>query len=437
MFTRRFALLFAPALLLAVSSAVGAEAKKRGSMMTLDQMAESYVRLCLAAGVHDRDFVDAYHGPSEWQQQAKDEKLPLPEIQERARALSQALAGAAGGGLDDLTRRRRDALDRHVAAMEARLEFLQGRRLAFDEESRRLFDAVAPTYPEDHFKRLLAQVGEALPPGPGSAADRFEAFRRAFIIPRDRVDAVFRAAVAAARARTLKHLPLPEGESFQIEYVTDKPWSGYNWYQGGYRSLIQVNTSLPIYIDRALDLACHEGYPGHHAYNVLMEQKLLRERGWVEYSVYALFSPQSLIAEGTANYGIDVVFSEEERMAFERDVLFPVAGLDPSRVGEYQRVTRLAKQLAFAGNEAARRYLQGEIDAAAAAGWLNRYALMEPARAEQRVRFIDKYRSYVINYNWGEELVRRHAEARVERGEDRWQVFRELISTPVLPSRLH
>ena len=114
-----------------------------------------------------------------------------------------------------------------------------------------------------------------------------------------------------------------------------KSWSGYNWYQGNYRSLIQVNTDLPIYIDRAIDLACHEGYPGHHVYNALLEKHLVRDRGWVEFSVYPLFSPQSLIAEGTANYGIEVAFPGDERLAFERDVLFPLAGLDPSRRDEY------------------------------------------------------------------------------------------------------
>ena len=99
--------------------------------------------------------------------------------------------------------------------------------------------------------------------------------------------------------------------------MTDKPWSGYNWYQGGGRSVIQVNTDLPITIDRAIDLAAHEGYPGHHVYNALLEKHLVDGRGWVEFSVYPLFSPQSLIAEGSANYGIDVAFPGEERLAFE------------------------------------------------------------------------------------------------------------------------
>src|SRR5688500_14834724 len=65
-----------------------------------------------------------------------------------------------------------------------------------------------------------------------------------------------------------------------------------------------LNVDLPVYIDRAVDLACHEGYPGHHVYNALLEQHLVRGRGWHEFSVYPLFSPHSLIAEGTANYGI-------------------------------------------------------------------------------------------------------------------------------------
>ena len=125
-----------------------------------------------------------------------------------------------------------------------------------------------------------------------------------------------------------------------MEYVTGKSWSGYNWYQGGATSLIQVNTDLPIYIDRAIDLAAHEGYPGHHVYNALLEENLVRGRGWIEFTVYALFSPQSLIAEGTANFGIDVAFPGPERVAFERDHLFPLAGLDPARADEYYAIAR-------------------------------------------------------------------------------------------------
>jgi len=226
--------------------------------------------------------------------------------------------------------------------------------------------------------------------------------------------------------------------------VTDKPWSGYNWYQGGYRSVIQVNVSLPIWIDRALDLACHEGYPGHHLYNALLERDLVRGRGWPEFQIYPLFSPQSLIAEGTANYGIELAFTAAERLAFERDVLFPLAGLDPALAAPYARVRELLEQLSYAGNEAARRYLDGDIDAAAAVAWLERYTLSSRERAQQQVRFIDTYRSYIINYNLGQDLVRAYIEARAAaaRGdpttlaERKWNAFIELISSPRLPSGL-
>jgi hypothetical protein len=279
----------------------------------------------------------------------------------------------------------------------------------------------------------------ALVPGEGSVAARVEAFRSQFYVAKERLDAVFQAAIAEARERTGRRLALPASESFRIEYVTDQPWSGYNWYQGNFQSLIQVNTDLPVGIDRALDLACHEGYPGHHVYNALLEQHLTRERGWLEFAVYPLFSPMSLIAEGSANYGIEVAFPGEEKLAFEREVLYPLAGLDPARAADYARVVALTKRLSYAGNEAARRYLDGEISGEAAAAWLVDYALMSPERAAQRVRFFDRYRSYVINYNLGEDLVAAWVERQGGTAADperRWQLFQKLLATPRLPADL-
>ena len=260
------------------------------------------------------------------------------------------------------------------------------------------------------------------------------------MIPRDKVDAVFKAAIQGCRERTLRaRAAAGVGDASRSSTSPNKSWSGYNWYQGNFRSLIQVNTDLPIYIDRAVDLACHEGYPGHHVYNALLEKHLVRDRGWIEFSVYPLFSPQSLIAEGTANYGIEVAFPGPERIAFERSVLFPAAGLDAAQGRGVLPRAGLVDQLAYAGNEAARRYLNGEIDRAAAAAWLERYALMPKERAEQRVRFFDQYRSYVINYNLGKDLVRRFVESAA--GADasdarRWEEFEKLLSSPRLPSTL-
>jgi len=404
-------------------------------------VAERYVRLVLAVGQHDADYVDAYYGPPDWRTQAEAAKLALPEIATRAEALDRDLTAAAiPSSKDDteLWRLRKQYLERQLASLRARVAMLQGKRLTFDQESQSLYDATAPHHTEQEFAGILAKIDARLP-GEGPIVKRYEAFKEAFVIPRDRLAPVFDAAIRACRDRTRQYIDLPAGESFTVEYVTGKSWGGYNWYQGNYRSLIQVNTDLPIYIERAIDLACHEGYPGHHVYNALIEKHLVRGRGWVEFTVYPLFSPQSLIAEGTANYGIEVAFTKESRMQFERDVLFPLAGLSTSRVVEYYEVADLVDQLSYAGNEAARRYLDGTIDAKGAAEWLERFAMTPRARAEQRVKFFDQYRSYVINYNLGKDLVRAFVERRAKMDtapKRKWTEFAALLSSPRLPSGL-
>ena len=385
-------------------------------------VAERYVKLVLAMGEHDADYVDAYYGPPEWRQAAKGRTLD--DIREEAAAVIPSRADGEGP--------RTEYQRRQLEALIARINILQGKKLTFDEESEALYDAVAPHHSEEHFRALLKDL-DAVLPGSGAVAERYESYRQRFVIPRQKLDAVFSKAIAGCRARTLAHMPLPDGESFTVEYVNDKSWSGYNWYQGGYRSLIQVNTDLPIFIDRAIDLACHEGYPGHHVYNSLLEKNLVRERGWMEFSVYALFSPQSLIAEGSANYGIDLAFPGEERAGYESRALFPLAGLDAAGAAQYYAAFALFSKLAYAGNEAARGYLDGAMTADAAVEWLVTYALMSPQRARQRVRFFDQYRSYVINYNLGRDLVAAYVE---RAGGERWAVFADLLASPRLPSAL-
>ncbi|HUF10635.1 MAG TPA: hypothetical protein VMO47_15045, partial [Rhodothermales bacterium] len=411
-------------LLLAACTAGGQSVDSDSSM---NSVAERYVKLILQMGNHDAAYVDAYYGPDEWADEAKSNPMTLTEARAEAEELLSDLGQLApGADAEELARLRHAYLTRQLQSVTARIDMLEGDKLSFDEEARALYDANPPAYDEAHFQELVDAVSAALPPGDGPLHERYSQFRAAFVIPPERLDTVFSTAIEECKRRTAQYMDLPAGESFTVEYVTDKPWSGYNWYQGNSTSLIQVNTDLPIHIDRAIDLACHEGYPGHHVYNTMLESELARRRGWVEVSVYALFSSQSLIAEGTANYGIEMAFPGEERQAFERDVLFPLAGLDSSRVDEYYRVQDLTAKLNYARNEAARAYLNGRIDADSAAVYLNRYALMDDGRAAQSVRFIDTYRSYVINYNLGKDLVRQYVER--EAGEtatqdERWAVY--------------
>jgi len=403
----------------------------------LDRIAEDYVRLTLAIGVHDPSHVDAYHGPEAWREAAASEAAPLEALLRRARDLVERADTVTAPG-DALERRRRDFLATQVRAAEARIEMLSGRTFPFDEESRRVFDAVAPTHDDADFEPFLDALDARLP-GDGPLSERWNRFRARFAIPPDRLDVVFRRALDECRARTLAHLDLPPRESFTIDYVTDKPWGAYNWYQGEFRSRIEVNTDLPIYVDRAVDLACHEGYPGHHVYNVLLERDLAAGRGWVEFLVYPLYGPQSLIAEGTANFGIEVAFTGDERVRFERDVLFPLAGLDPADAADYYAALDIVERLSYAANEAARRYLDGAIDRDAAVAWLETHALMSRERAEQRMRFVDGYRAYVINYNLGRDLVRAWVESRggtADAPELRWELFARLLHEPWTPSEL-
>jgi len=407
----------------------------------LAAVAERYVKLVLAVGQHDADYVDAYYGPPEWRAAVEQNKAALADLATEASTLigelEKAPTRSPRRGDDELWTLRRQYLSRQLEAIKARVSMLQGTRMTFDEESRALYDAVAPQYPEAEFEKIIAQLERHLP-GEGPLIDRYDRFKQDFVIPRDKLDRVFQVAIKACRDRTHTRVDLPPTESFMVEYVTGKSWGGYNWYQGNYRSLIQVNTDLPIYVERAIDLACHEGYPGHHVYNALLEQHLVRDRGWVEFTVYPLFSPQSLIAEGTANYGIEVAFSKDDRLTFERDILFPLAGIDPKRADEYYAVVDLVDKLGHAGNEAARQYLDGKITREEATSWLERYAMMPRARAEQRVRFFDQYRSYVINYNLGKDLVAIFVERRGGKTSPskRWREFAALLSSPRLPSGL-
>jgi hypothetical protein len=400
----------------------------------MDPIAEAYVKLVLAVGTIDADYVDAYYGPEGWRTEAEAGLVTAESLHQEAVDLIERLAEIPKPD-QEMEALRYTYLSTQLAAVRERLGMLRGQRLTFDQESRALYDAVAPTQSDEHFQQIIDSL-EPLLPGSGTLTERWQAFRSAYVIPSDKLDAVFRAAIEACKERTAARLDLPTAENFNLEYVTDKTWSGYNWYKGGFESLIQINTDFPIFIDRAIDLACHEGYPGHHVYNMMLERELVQARGWMEFSVYPLFSPQSLIAEGTANYGIEMAFPGSERIEFESSVLFPLADLDPASAAAYYEVLHAVERLAYAGNEAARRYLDGEIDAAQAAELLTRFAMFEPDRATQRVGFIDKYRAYVINYNLGKDLVRDYVEAAGESPDQRWERFVELLSSPRLPSGL-
>ena len=255
---------------------------------SLDRIAGDYVRMTLELGEREEGYVDAYYGPPEWQAAAKAKPRTVVELGAAATNLSRRLLALRPRTPDE--RRRQAFLLAQLKAAATRIAMMRGEKLAFADEAEGLFGVRPVLKPLSSYEPVLREVAKLLP-GRGPLPERVDAFQDRFTISKERLDPVFRAAITECRARTARHIALPAGEDFRLEFVTGKSWSGYNWYKGGYQSLIQVNTDLPIRISRAVDLGCHEGYPGHHALNMLLEQRLTRAKNCVDYSVYPRNSP--------------------------------------------------------------------------------------------------------------------------------------------------
>ena len=402
----------------------------------LDAVARDYVALSLAIGEKEEGYIDAYYGPADLQEKAKAEAkaTTLPQLAARTEQLRKRVAAFPAEG-DSLDARRARFLAAQLTAAATRLRMMQGEKLSFAEEAKGLFGVAPELKPLSAYDPVLAKI-ETLLPGEGTLADRVSAFQDRFNIPKDRLQPVFDAAIAECKRRTLEHIALPKNESFTLEFVTGKSWGGYNYYKGNAHSLIQVNTDLPIRISRAVDLGCHEGYPGHHVLNALLEEKLTKGKNWIEFSVYPLYSPQSLIAEGSANYGIDLAFPGDDQLKFDTSTLYPLAGLPTADAGKYLALSDAMRGLSGARFTIARDYLEGRIDRAEAVRLSQKYGLQSKERAEKSLDFTDQYRTYVINYGLGQDMVRGYVEAAGPDPKARWARMEKILSEPTLPSDL-
>ena len=391
----------------------------------LERQAERFVRLGLEVGQHDPDYVDAYLGPPEWKTAVLENPRSKEEVAAEVRELLAELEAPPLAQADQVDRHR--ALLGMVRAMDTRMRMALGETFSFAEEARLIYDVVVPDYDFSAFDRALAEV-EAMFPGGGELAERVDRFEDSVNLPEGPRDAVIRRAIDECRTRTLEHIKLPPGEGFRLEYVTGKTWGGYNWYQGGNVSLMMINLDNPLQIGDVIRLGCHEGYPGHHVWNVLVENQLWKQNGWVEYSLYPLFSPFALMAEGSANYGVYLAFPGNERSAFERDVLYPMAGLDTDKIETLGRLRHLTAVLGHARTATVQQYLDGIISRAEAVDRTRRYLLVSAEKAERSVRFAEKYRSYVVNYTLGEDIVKSYIETQSETLDGRWEAFERMLT---------
>ena len=376
-------------------------------------------------GTRDPDSLDFSFPPEASQTSLSAEPPSLGELHTEAIKLRNDLLHGQETSLDAA---RRQFLLKQVGSLVFRIEQLSGRQRSFDVESQALFGIELARDDGEAArtairKRLAGLLGHPTSPAAGYA--RFDA---RFTVPSKRVPGVLSAALQHCRALTLDHVALPPDEEVRIEYVSQKPWSAFSRYLGDSKSLIQINQDYPLTVDRILNLACHEGYPGHHVFNLLRDSSLVRGAGREEFRVQPTFSPQSYLSEGAATYAPTLLLSDGERLRLERDVLFPLAGLNPAGAQRYLEVEKLIGELHTAEPGIARDYLDGHLEFIRAAEALERETLMQ--HSETTLLYLNEFRTYMLAYTTGADQVRAYIESGTPSEAERWRRYLILVRDP-------
>jgi len=389
----------------------------RGGSVSIEAQAERFVSAGLALGRHVPDEVDSYFGPEALRPSIQGKQSSLEALRDDLAQLERDLAEAR----PDVRQAR---LLERTGRLKALVDMMAGGRgLSFDEEARQLYGLDPARLDNGRFERARAELDHLLP-GPGTLTRRVEAYRERFMVPEDKRAALFTRALAECRARTLKHWKLPADEALEIEWTTQ---AGAAWhrYLGDYRSRLQVNPQAVAFMGSIIDVACHEGYPGHHTQFVLEEAAAGKGRLPVEDRIVFLRAPGSVVREGAAEYAVLLVFPQAERLAFERDVLFPMSGLPPGEAEHFERVRALLDQLAPAALPILRDYRDHRITAQAAAAALDADALI--GSPEALLGFADRYGAYVSGYTGVREQVRGIAGSDAADVSARWERLRCLL----------
>ena len=289
-------------------------------------------------------YVDYYYGPPEWKADVDNE--PGQEPITLLRASTTLLEALAGQGFDQ---HRTTYLSKQIGAMAIACRRLTGEQFPLEEELRRLFDLSFVWTPKEQFDEALALYREALP-GKGTLADRLRMWRTQHSIKaskRTLVPEVVDRMLTEIRRRTLAFVDLPdhEGINSPVALVMDERFGGACWYQGNYRSHVEVN--IDEYIQRCdhvqvlIDALCHEVYPGHHTAYTLREQSLYREQGYREEMIGLIFSPAAVIGEGIATAACGMLFSPHELEEWLAEYIYPLLGIEPdgADVAKIQRAT--------------------------------------------------------------------------------------------------
>lgn len=395
----------------------------------LDSISTDYVRLAFRMEPHIEGLIDAYDGPADVRDAANATPATPEELVREADALLERIA------TDDIAPSRADYLTAQVAALATLARKLAGEEIAYVDEVRRLFDVDAERVPDDAYAAAIAMLDEALP-GEGPVPERMQRWKRQFEIPVGRARLAVETIMAEVRARTAKLVTLPEGESVEIAFVSDKPWSGYNWYLGDARSLVEINTDLPIRANALLNLMAHEGYPGHHTEHALKEIRLYHERGYGEHSIQLINTPECVISEGIATLAESMIFASGEGERWQAEHIWAPFGIDAdpereARIAGAQWVLR-----SVGGNAALLMHAEGRPEDEVAR-YLMEYGLATEEEARHRLRFIADplWRPYIFTYHVGRDLLARWLDEATS-GESRESRFVRLLEEQLTPSAI-
>jgi hypothetical protein len=389
--------------------------------------AETFVGLTLRLGamMGHEDEVDSYFGPP----------ALLPVAQNDSFAQLRADAGAllSRARLEEVAHPspRGSRLLAQISSFDSLLDVVgpaAARSESFEDEAQRLYGRSVPEGPPAGAAHQARAALETELPGSGPLSQRLADFYRDFIVPADRRRVVFERALQECRSRTLAHWQLPREEKLDVEWTDDVP-AAWHRYRGGWRSTLQINPDAVALPGSAINVACHEAYPGHHAQFLLQDQRAQPAGLPVEDRVVLLRSPASVLREGAANFGVELALPFEQRVAFEEHVLFPLAHLDPHRARRYETVHRLVDQLSAAAAPIIAAYRDHRLSQDDAEQRLGNEALVTSPGA--LLEFADHYGAYVLGYTAVRDSVRDYVTAQSHiTARDEWSVLRELVADP-------
>ena len=393
---------------------------------TLDPFGADYLRLTLEIDKHIDGYLDAYYGPLSLRDEVRSAPLRLPaDLLADVDRLEETIPAG------DPTRAL--FLAATLRAIECTVRMLAGETFDYLEEAHRLYDIRPQLAPESRLLAAHDALDSLLPESRGgSLAERLTAWRKRYEIEATRALVLLELAREETRRRTAAFVELPDDEGVEVRLTSGQPWSAYNWYLGGGRSLIEFNTDLPLNALNLLGTFAHEGYPGHHTEATLKEIELYLRRGYAEQAAMLLHSPAAVIAEGIATTALEIIFPDGSHHDWDAEVLMPAAGLpvEPGLAERLRRISTAADALRYVNGNAAILYHTGLINKAGAIDYVQTYGLTTPERAAKSVSFFTHplFRSYVFTYSIGYDLIADAA--------DPVATFGRLLTEQVLPSEL-